>query len=154
MMLLALVFLLAPPVDWNPTFSKRPDGVLVVTLNVTRCLITDAEVDSLPYTAKSAQACARINRATAKTRTQRRMRLPAGRFAFRVKNTDVPWVVDFALRGEHEKGLPNTGGGKMKAGDVLDYVIDLRPGVYVFGSPLGGTPLYPLLVEQPARRRR
>lgn len=154
MTLLALVFLLAPASDWRPTFTKRPDGVPVVSLSVTRCAITEAEVDSLPYTAKSADACARINRATAQTRTQRRMRLPAGRFAFRVRNVDVPWVVDFALRGEHEKGLPNTAGGQMKPGDVLDYVIDLRPGVYVLGSPLGGTPLYSLLVEQPARRRR
>jgi hypothetical protein len=154
MSLLALAFLLAPPVDWRPQPTQRPDGAIVVPLSVTRCLMKEVEVDPLLYTAKSAAACARINRATEKTRTRRRLRLSAGRYAFRVSNLDVPWLVDFALRGAHEKGLPHTSGGKMKPGDILDYVVDLKPGVYVFASPLGGTPEYRLLVESRVPTRR
>lgn len=154
MTLLALALLLAPPVDWRPEPAKRADGATIVALDVTRCLVKQAEVDPLLYTARSAEACARINRATAVSRVKRRLRLAAGRYAFRVKNLDVPWLVDFTLRGAHEKGLPNTSGGQMKPGDVLDYVVDLKPGVYVFASPKGGTPEYALLVERAGPTRR
>ncbi len=154
MSLLALALLLAPPVDWRPQTTQRADGAVIVPLSVTRCLMKEVEVDPLLYTAKSAASCARINRATEKTRIQRRLRLPAGRYAFRVRNLDVPWLVDFALKGAHEKGLPHTSGGQMKPGDILDYVVVLKPGVYVFGSPLGGTPEYRLLVESQAPARR
>ena len=151
---LALVVLLAPLADWRPKPTPRADGVPVVELSVTRCLITEAEIDPLPYTAKDATACARINRATARTRKLRRLRLPAGRYAFRLRNRDVPWPVDFVLRGAQQKGLPSTSGGQMKVGQVLDYVVDLQPGVYVIASPRGGSPEYPLLVERTGPRRR
>ncbi len=146
--LAAVLLLAAPAADWTPKPVKRPDGLPQIQLTLTRCLIHEAEQDPMPYSAESAKECERINRATAATRNPRRMRLRAGKYVFRVSNRDVPWVVDFAIRGERDKALPRAAGGKLGAGQAADYTIDLAPGIYVYSSPLGGTSEYALLVER------
>lgn len=142
----------APPVDFQPKLSAKADGTPVVVLTASPCLITEAEKDPIPYGAKDAATCERLKRATLPVREPgfKRMRLKAGKYVFRILNRDVPWPVDFALKGAHDPSLPKTGGqgGGAPAGQGLDYAVELKAGVYVYASPGNGTPEYPLLVEE------
>ncbi|MEZ4470888.1 MAG: hypothetical protein R3F60_08820 [bacterium] len=137
------------PPDWRPKPVLAPDGATVVELTLKRCLIAEAETDPLPLRGEDTQKCERLNRATLVTREDglKRLRLKPGRYVFRVRNADVPWTLDFAVRGAHDKGLPATSGGAIKLGEVFDFPMTLTAGIYVFGSPLNGTLDYALLVE-------
>lgn len=152
--LLLVAGLLAPPTPWTPELGKTAKGVPVVRIDLTPCMIPAAEVDPLPLRAKDAARCVRLNRASAAARTLKQMRLVEGTYVFRVTNKSVPWTVDFALKGAHEKGLPKAEGGALKQGQTAEYTIDLKRGVYVFDSPLNATLEYPLLVEEAPKRRR
>lgn len=153
LLMLAPVAAWSAPTDFTPKLTKRADGLPMVTLHAKKCLIVEAEKDPVPLGAKDGATCARLTKATIEVRKRgfKRMRLKAGRYVFRIMNADVPWPIDFALRGAHgNKNLPRTGKAAKGApqGQGLDYVIDLVPGVYVYASPMNGTPEYPLLVEQ------
>ena len=150
--LLLIAGLMAPPTAWTPKLSAGADGVSVVRLQLTPCMIPAAEVDPLPLAAKDAERCARLNRVSASARDLRQMRLIEGKYTFRVTNESVPWAVDFALKGSHERGLPKAEGGALKIGQTAEYTVDLKRGVYVFSSPLNGTIEYSLLVEEAPRR--
>jgi hypothetical protein len=104
--------------------------------------------------APDAKRCERLNRASLSARTLRQMRLVEGTYIFRVTNKDVPWRIDFSLKGAHDRSLPKAAGGQLKTGQIAEYKIVLKRGVYAFSSPLGGTIDYPLLVEEAPRRRR
>lgn len=154
--LLIIAGLMAPPEakPWTPKLLQSPDGIAVVQLGVTRCMIPSAEVDPLPLAAPDAKRCERLNRASLSARTLRQMRLVEGTYIFRVTNKDVPWRIDFSLKGAHDRSLPKAAGGQLKKGQIAEYKIVLKRGVYAFSSPLGGTIDYPLLVEEAPRRRR
>lgn len=138
---------------WKPTLAKTNQGVAVVKLAVTRCMIPQAEVDPLPLAAPDAGRCERLNRASASARTFRQMRLVEGKYVFRVINKDVPWRIDFSLKGANDdRSLPKAEGGKLKKGEIAEYVVDLKRGVYVYGSPKAGTIEYSLLVEEAPRK--
>lgn len=151
---LAGIAFAAPPTDFTPKLYADPSGATLIELHVSRCLIKEAEVAPMKYTVEGATDCERINRAARPAREPglKRMRLTAGRYVFRVYNDDVPWPVDFAIRGAIDMSLPTTGGGQMKAGQGLQYAIDLAPGAYVYSSPLTKSYDYELLVEAPATR--
>lgn len=152
--LLLIAGLMAPAAQpWTPKLLKSTAGVPVVQLEITRCMIPAAEVDPLPLAAPDAKRCERLNRASLGARTLRKMRLIEGTYVFRVTNKDVPWRIDFAVKGAHDRSLPKAAGGSLKMGQIAEYTIDLKRGVYVFSSPLGGTIDYPLLVEEAPRRR-
>ena len=138
------------PADWRPTGAPGADGATVVEVTLKRCLIAEAETDPLPLRGDDTEKCERLNRATLVTREAglKRLRLKPGRYVFRVRNAEVPWALDFAIRGAHDKGLPTTSGGAIRVGEVFDFPITLTAGIYVFQSPLGGTIEYALLVEE------
>lgn len=138
---------------WTPKLRMSKTGVPVVRLDVTRCMIRKAEVDPLPLAAPDAARCERLNRASMSARTLRQMRLIEGKYVFRVTNKDVPWTIDFSLKGANkDRSLPTAEGGNLKTGQIAEYVVDLKRGVYVYGSPKGGTIEYSLLVEEAPRK--
>lgn len=77
------------------------------------------------------------------------MRLPAGRYIFRVTNESVPYEVGFWLRGQGlgRATLPAVSGGGLEPGTTRDYAITLAKGAYYYSCPLNPTPDYTLLVE-------
>lgn len=152
--LLLVAGLMAPPTAWTPKLTKNAKGITVVKIDLAPCMIPAAEVDSVPLAAKDAARCVRLNRASLAARTLKQMRLIEGTYIFRVTNQSVPWTIDFALKGAHDRGLPKAEGGALKRGQIAEYTVDLKRGVYVFSSPLNGTVEYSLLVEEAPRRRR
>ena len=133
----------------NPARLTAPDGTPILVLHQAPCLIKEAEADASAFESKSRADCARINRATASLRedSTRLLRLPAGKYVFRIYNDTVPYEVGFEIKGAQDPGLPTTRGGGVKAGGSRDFPITLVPGRYVYRCPLNETPAYPLIVE-------
>ena len=149
-------FAAAAPQELKPRLRKAADGTTIVELHQTACQFRNVESDPVTYRAKTAADCQRINRASVPIRKQgfRLLRLPAGRYIFRVYNDDVPYEVGFKLKGAWDPSLPKLTGAGIKAGTGKDFVVDLKPGKYHYACPLNPTPEYPLLVEGPGPARR
>ncbi len=124
-------------------------GPVIVELHQTPCTIVEAEEHPQTFVSHSSQDCVRINRETAGKRTFKVLRLKAGKTVFRVTNTSVPYTLGFWLRGRGvgRLTLPSVSGGGLEPGATKDYVIDLKPGKYLYSCPLNPTPDYPLVVE-------
>ena len=125
----------------------------VIELTQTGCQFLESEngVDhDFQTTAK--EDCERINARTAEQRLadSEPMRLKPGKYIFRVTNRDVPYPLGFYLRGAgviDYATLPRVSGGGLTTGTTRDYVIELKPGSYVYSCPLNPTPDYPLEVS-------
>ena len=74
---------------------------------------------------------------------------------FRVTNKNVPYELGFWLR-EHDYNWKNpvhkvskisVSGGGLDLGKTKDYVVDLKPGEYLYSCPLNPTPDYKLVVQ-------
>ena len=145
----------AAPPELKPHLHKNVNGRTVVELHQTACQFKQAESDPVTYRASSTADCQRINRASLPIRQPgfRLLRLPAGRYVFRIYNDDVPYDVGFQLRGAWDPSLPKLTGAGIKAGTGKDFVVDLKPGRYHYACPLNPTPKYPLLVEGSASKR-
>ncbi len=135
--------------DWRPALEKTSDGTPVVVLNLTGCRVREAEPRAVPLTASAPGGCEALNRASLPVRERafRRLRLPAGRYVFRVFNADVAWAAGFEMRGATDASLPKATGQGIAPGTGKDFLIDLKPGRYLYRCPLSPTPEYPLLVE-------
>jgi len=125
------------------------EGPVVVDLHQTPCTIVEAEKDPQTFVSQRSADCIRINKETAGKRTFKVLRLKPGKTIFRVTNKNVPYALGFWVRG---KGvgrftLPSVAGGGLGQGEPKDYVIDLKPGRYLYSCPLNPTPDYPLVVE-------
>jgi hypothetical protein len=143
---LAAVFLCAALL--LPAIGLAAEPVVVV-FTQTPCKIVEVEKNSREYTSKSYDDCVRINKETAGERTFKTLRLKPGRTIFRVTNSNVPYDLGFWVRGKGigRVTLPTVSGGGLSTGKTLDYVIDLKPGEYLYSCPLNPTPNYPLIVE-------
>ncbi len=78
------------------------------------------------------------------------LKLKPGKYTFRVTNTDVPYQLGFWLRGDgllSRATLPSVSGGGLTQGATKDYVVELKPGEYLYSCPLNSTPDYKLVVE-------
>ena len=98
------------------------------------------------------QDCEAINAKTGDERLARAvvLKLKPGKTVFRVTNKNVPHELGFWLRGAtliSRATLPNVSGGGLTTGKTQDYVIDLKPGKYVYSCPLNPTPDYRLVVK-------
>jgi hypothetical protein len=135
--------------DWRPALEKTPDGTPVVVLNLSPCRVREAEPRAVPLAPATPGACEVLNRASLPVRERafKRLRLPAGRYVFRVFNADVAWPIGFEIRGATDAALPKTKGEDIRPGTGKDFLIDLKPGRYLYRCPLSPTPDYPLLVE-------
>ncbi|GAB4349862.1 MAG: hypothetical protein Kow006_11940 [Gammaproteobacteria bacterium] len=134
----------------GPSHAVAPQ---VVTLTQTACQFIESEGNvERGFTARSAEECVAINRQTAEKRLAEAapLRLKAGKTVFRVANRDVPYELGFWLRPARlvdRLTLPDTSGGGLKTGQSRDYVVDLKPGEYLYSCPLNPTPDYRLIVE-------
>lgn len=135
--------------DLRPKLEKAPDGTPIVVLHLAPCLIRELESRALPFSPKKPGDCEALNRASLPVRRDGflRLRLPAGRYIFRVINADAPWPAGFELRGEVDPGLPKTRGDGIAPGIGKDFRIELKPGRYLLRCPISPTPDYRLLVE-------
>ncbi len=129
-------------------YAHAEDPV-IIELHQTPCTIVEAEEQPQTFVSKSTADCVRINRETAGKRTFKVLRLKAGKTVFRVTNTNVPYDLGFWVRGQgiSRLTLPSVAGGGLREGATKDYVIDLKPGRYLYSCPLNPTPDYPLIVE-------
>ncbi len=104
------------------------------------------------YKSTEAADCEAINARTAAQRLAkaRVLELKPGKYVFRVTNKNVPYELGFWLRGDGALGrttLPSVSGGGLTTGKTQDYVIELKPGDYVYSCPLNPTPDYKLVVR-------
>jgi len=126
----------------------------VVVLTQQACQFIESENDlDHGYKSFSAEDCLAINRVTSEQRLQQAkvLQLRPGKHVFRVTNEDVPYELGFWLRGEGVLGyatLPSVSGGGLTTGKTKDYLVELRPGSYVYSCPLNPTPDYRLLVSE------
>jgi hypothetical protein len=122
----------------------------IVLLTQTPCTIIEAEEEPMEFESKSIEDCQLINEETADDRVLIPLVLKPGKTIFRVANENVPYELGFWLRGAGLKRLtlPSVSGGGLHPGEVKDYVVDLKPGKYLYSCPLNPTPDYPLTVEE------
>lgn len=139
-----LTFIVPPVTAQEPT---------IIPLTQTGCQFLESEngVDHAFHTAKASD-CDAINARTGKGRVAkaRVLTLKPGKYVFRVANQGVPYELGFWLRGAslvQRAVLPSVSGGGLLPGKVQDYVIDLKPGEYVYSCPLNPTPDYKLVVR-------
>ena len=140
------VFFIMAGFSASPSRAKEPQ---IVELTQTPCTIVEAEVNPRTFVSTKKSDCVRINAETAGEREFRVLRLRPGKTIFRVTNKNVPYELGFWVRGKGlgRVTLPVVAGGGLKTGETKDYVIDLKPGEYLYSCPLNPTPDYPLIVE-------
>jgi hypothetical protein len=122
---------------------------VIIELTQTPCTIVEAEESPQEFVSKNSKDCIRINKETAGKRSFNVLRLKPGKTIFRVTNKNVPYNLGFWVRGKGvgRLTLPSVSGGGLKIGATKDYVVDLKPGEYLYSCPLNPTPDYPLIVE-------
>lgn len=125
----------------------------VVELNQVPCQFLESEHGvNQGFKSAKIQDCEAINARTGKARLEKAktLELKPGKTIFRVANKDVPYELGFWLRGAtllSRATLPSVSGGGLTTGKTQDYVIDLKPGEYVYSCPLNPTPDYRLIVK-------
>ena len=125
----------------------------VVELNQVPCQFLESEHGvNQGFKSAKIQDCEAINARTGKDRLAKAktLELKPGKTVFRVANKDVPYELGFWLRGAtllSRATLPSVSGGGLTTGKTQDYVIDLKPGEYVYSCPLNPTPDYRLVVK-------
>lgn len=125
----------------------------VVELNQVPCQFLESEHGvNQGFKSAKIQDCEAINARTGKARLEKAktLELKPGKTIFRVANKDVPYELGFWLRGAtllSRATLPSVSGGGLITGKTQDYVIDLKPGEYVYSCPLNPTPDYRLIVK-------
>ena len=130
----------------------------VITLTQVGCQFVESEngVDH-KYTPKKAADCNAINAKSGSDRLAKAkvIELKPGKYVFRVTNKNVPYELGFWLR-EHDYNWKNpvhkvsktsVSGGGLSLGKTKDYVVELKPGEYLYSCPLNPTPDYKLVVK-------
>lgn len=130
----------------------------VITLTQVGCQFIESEngVDH-KYTPKKAADCNAINAKSGADRVAKAkvIELKPGKYVFRVTNKNVPYELGFWLR-EHDYNWKNpvhkvtktsVSGGGLGLGKTKDYVVELKPGEYLYSCPLNPTPDYKLVVK-------
>lgn len=147
--------ILAPALGAASALAAEPT---VVTLTQVGCQFLQSEngVDHKYKTRKSAD-CEAINARTGTKRlaTATPIALAPGKYIFRVTNKNVPYSLGFWLREyDYRAGNPlhkltktSVSGGGLSLGKTRDYVVDLKPGKYLYSCPLNPTPDYTLVVK-------
>lgn len=125
----------------------------VIELTQTGCQFLESENGiNHGYKTTRKEDCEAINSSSGEQRLadSKTMSLKPGPYIFRVTNKDVPYMLGFYLRGAgvlNYATLPRVSGGGLTTGKTQDYVIELKPGSYVYSCPLNPTPDYKLEVS-------
>ncbi len=130
----------------------------VITLTQVGCQFVESEngVDQ-KYAPKTADDCKTINAKSGADRLAKAkpLELKPGKYIFRVTNKNVPYSLGFWVR-EHDYNWKNpvhklnkisVSGGGLEKGTTKDYVVELKPGKYLYSCPLNPTPDYNLVVK-------
>ena len=127
------------------------DTTNIISLTQTGCQFLEPEGMDHGYRTKSASDCEKQNALTAPARLEKSkpLVLAAGKYTFKVTNKNVPYTLGFYIRGKglSRVTLPSISGGGITTGTTQDYVIELKPGTYVYSCPLNPTPDYSLIVK-------
>lgn len=127
------------------------DTTNIISLTQTGCQFIEPEGMDHGYRTKNANDCEKQNALTAPARLKKSkpLVLAAGKYIFKVTNKNVPYTLGFYLRGKglSRISLPSVSGGGITTGTTQDYVIELKPGTYIYSCPLNPTPDYPLIVK-------
>jgi hypothetical protein len=142
------------PPPWRCCAAPLPIAApQVVELNQVPCQFLESEHGvNHGYKSAKIQDCEAINAKSGQERLakSKTIALKPGKTVFRVSNKDVPYELGFWLRGAtlvSRATLPSVSGGGLTTGKTQDYVIDLKPGEYVYSCPLNPTPDYRLVVK-------
>ena len=131
--------------------DKMMDKPKVITLTQTGCQFLEPEGMDHHYKTSKKADCEKINAKTEDKRLAKAkvLKLKPGKYIFRVKNENVPYMLGFYLRGQGlgRLTLPKTSGGGLYKGVTKDYEITLKPGKYIYSCPLNTTPDYKIEVE-------
>ena len=132
--------------------AQADDKLPVIELTQTGCQFLQPEGIDHQYKTKREADCAAINskeNVDKRLKSAKVMKLKPGKYVFRVANKDVPYELGFWLRGQGLKRfiMPSISGAGLTAGVSKDYVIELKPGKYVYSCPLNPTPDYSVIVE-------
>lgn len=131
----------------------------IIMLTQTGCQFLEPEhgVDH-GFATASKEDCDGINAETMKERTAtaRILELSPGTYTFRVENHDVPYELGFWIREAdydwrnplHKLTKTSVSGGGLEQGMSKDYVVELKPGDYLYSCPLNPTPDYRLVVRE------
>ncbi|MBI4365710.1 MAG: hypothetical protein HY543_02710 [Deltaproteobacteria bacterium] len=129
----------------------------VIDLTQVACQFVESENGrDREFVAKRAEDCKAINAGSGPGRLAeaKPLTLKPGKYVFRVTNKNVPYELGFWLR-EHDYSPANplhrlrkisVSGGGLERGKTKDYVVELKPGEYVYSCPLNPTPDYKLIV--------
>jgi hypothetical protein len=147
--ILALVALTAP-VQAQEQVAK--EKLPVIELTQTGCQFLEPEGVDRRYQPKREADCVAINNkenVSGRLKSVKALRLKPGKYVFRVTNKNVPYELGFWLRGQGLKRfiLPSVTGAGLAPGVPKDYIVELKPGKYVYSCPLNPTPDYPVIVE-------
>ena len=133
--------------------ARAAEGPTVIELTQTGCQFVESEngIDH-GYKTTGKEDCEAINDKSGEQRLAdaKTMQLKPGKYIFRVTNKNVPYMLGFYLRGAgvlNYATLPRVSGGGLTLGKTQDYVIELKPGSYVYSCPLNPTPDYRLEVS-------
>lgn len=135
----------------TPAIAATPQ---VITLTQTPCQFLESERDrDRGFKSRSAAECEAFNARSGKQRLAEAttVELPPGKYIFRVTNKNVPYELGFWLRGASlidRARLPSVSGGGLTQGKTHDYLVELKPGKYVYSCPLNPTPNYNLVVRE------
>ena len=126
--------------------SARAAEPEVIELTQTPCQFLEPEngMDQ-GYSSSKKADCEAINAKTGEARLAKAktLTLKPGKYVFRVTNKNVPYELGFYLRGDgliNRATLPSVSGGGLTTGATKDYVVELKPGEYVYSCPLNPTP--------------
>ena len=149
---LAYVLLAAPSLTSSALAAEEEKAVIIELTQVPCQFIESEQGTNHGYRSSNIKDCEAINAKSGASRVKnaKPLQLKAGKTIFRVTNRDVPYELAFWLRGDGIAGrvtLPSVSGGGLLTGQTQDYVIDLKPGEYVYSCPLNTTPDYKLVVN-------
>lgn len=140
----------------RPAQGADPDNV--IRLTQTACQFLETEGVDHNFKSASKTDCEAVNDKTGVERLAKSkvITLKPGRYVFQVTNKNVPYELGFWLRSKdydwrnpaHRLTRTSVSGGGLELGSTKEYVVELKPGEYVYSCPLNPTPDYRLIVTQ------
>lgn len=140
---------------FGPAMANSPN---IINLTQVGCQFVESEDGkNHGYSPTKKADCEAINKETAEQRVNasKVLELKPGKYTFRVANKNVPYELGFWLRSKgydwrnpvHKVTKTSVSGGGLVEGKTRDYVVELKPGEYVYSCPLNTTPDYKLVVK-------
>ncbi|MDA1090253.1 MAG: hypothetical protein O3A85_08085 [Proteobacteria bacterium] len=154
--LLTRVAVLAVIVAAGPAQGAEHSNVIQLTQ--TPCQFLESEGVDHKFKSTRKADCDAINTKTGAERLAKAevMKLKPGQYVFRVTNKNVPYDLGFWFRSKdydgrnplHKLTKTSVSGGGLSPGTTKDYVVNLKPGEFIYSCPLNPTINYRVLVTE------